>query len=1685
MTCYRRLSHGITLLLSFLIVSLATADDRIVSLTEALILEVLSANDTEGAQSQGSLMADHTLTDLANERARALAENARSESGVVLAMTIPDSIASLIDAPLLEYVEEYSELEGHLTATSLEYHDSSRDYQITLQPTDASETVFLHFDGPPPVLPIGHLVRVRGTLLPRLDDDTESAARRMVVSSDDDALEEVITEPDIIIAPPAVGIQRTGVFVARFSDEPIFAAGSSYDNEWRKLNDLVRLHSMGRSWLSLERVGNVELATSHTCDVQLIRQHIDQTLAKSNIDIIKYDRVFVVLPTLECEWRTHTTFPGSPTVVVVSGEPNTKLMLRAFLNSLGIPGHFSSSCEYDPIHSECQSRTESEPEYLDDVNAISISPVDKESLGWIGREQIKELRILEGGGYYRIFASGYVNTNRRMALKFERPAPLLQLETTYYIEYRTTRTVHAERLESEVVVYIVSGGRIADVVNLTSPKPVSLELQDAISVSVGRFVDHAAGLEIEVVSAYPRAVDLDISFDPTACVPAAPDIAIAPSVTPYLSAESTIRFSLAITSRDSEQCGLTRPTLHLQAPNGWTVQQDRETPLLQPGDTLQMDVSVTIPPSAGPGFHDLGWTVQGDAPIGAHRSTMLFVMPHPAHSGTDYNTVQRKIFEHVGGAHPESASGAASANITYTLAQSGAASANITYTLAQSGRVSLAVYDANGKLVRTLLNAQQQSAGSQSVFWDGNGDDGTALPDGTYTWKLLQTQGLNAELITILGSTVPGYAPGVTLEHPWYPDLENGYWRHETFGNHSGPTSITSDETGIYLAAGISEVAVEAVKISLDGETRLWGANQPDAWIGRYSMDVMDDKLFSLGQDAYVYVHDRNVPNLLSQAVGVGPNQIGYRFDALFPGSERLMNGSPNHWDGSPGRLGTDQRMDLAARNVGGTSHLVLSYLDHNLVQWRDPVTGAVLDSVSVPSPSGIEVDTNGNVLVVSADKIYRFSRSNKTVQTVASGLTSPWRIAVDSRNNEILVTERGTSQQIKRLSSAGILLATYGRLGGRPLSGPYDPTIGFFELVDIDAMQNGDILVVEWGTQVAPRRMVRLAPNGTFLREWNGSPSWTKQIHPDPDDPTTVWYDGGGAHLIRAKVDYEAKTWWIDATFRTLAPFQVGYFGDEDGWGYSAFHDSWHVRKHNGQTYFLNDNNNGQNLIMIARLDEAAGKVKLCTAIGFHNENGAYEKNLGPAGDGIPDNQAFQWVDQNGDGEAQSTEWTSYPFQTFPWVLGWTRSDSNFSFVGSNQGDGRVYLVDVVGWSAAGCPVYRDLKQISDSPPWGEPLPSGSTTGKIWPFVYRSDSGEVYSVINDNLTAWGMPTQTHVAKWKADGNLAWMIKSNMVANPNDDDYDHTNNVQPPHGKVYAFRAIVGVTSNGSVVANDYQGGWEGYPLPIHYAWDKDGLWVGGLFEPGRVDLAAADRFLYNNGSDNLVGALWENATTGDIYFYDVGGAGDSNPRIYKITGWNNWVRMSGTVGGATVPTPTASLSANPTSISSGQSSTLSWSSTDATSCTGVNFSTGGAVAESVSVSPIQTTTYSLSCSGAGGSASDSATVTVTPPSETTAPVISNISASDLGGKYDDIRWKVVWATNERSDSLVRYGTSAGNLSLSVSASALVLAHALEIPNLKRKTTIYYTVTSKDAAGNSATSPVQSFTTGGRPPKAG
>lgn len=81
-------------------------------------------------------------------------------------------------------------------------------------------------------------------------------------------------------------------------------------------------------------------------------------------------------------------------------------------------------------------------------------------------------------------------------------------------------------------------------------------------------------------------------------------------------------------------------------------------------------------------------------------------------------------------------------------------------------------------------------------------------------------------------------------------------------------------------------------------------------------------------------------------------------------------------------------------------------------------------------------------------------------------------------------------------------------------------------------------------------------------------------------------------------------------------------------------------------------------------------------------------------------------------------------------------------------------------------------------------------------------------------------------------------------------------------------------------------------------------------------------------------------------------------------------------VGGTAAALPIVSLLATPSTIDPGQSATLDWSATDATSCA-ADWSSSTATSGSVSVSPGVTTAYTMTCSGDGGSVSASVTVTV------------------------------------------------------------------------------------------------------------
>jgi hypothetical protein len=75
-------------------------------------------------------------------------------------------------------------------------------------------------------------------------------------------------------------------------------------------------------------------------------------------------------------------------------------------------------------------------------------------------------------------------------------------------------------------------------------------------------------------------------------------------------------------------------------------------------------------------------------------------------------------------------------------------------------------------------------------------------------------------------------------------------------------------------------------------------------------------------------------------------------------------------------------------------------------------------------------------------------------------------------------------------------------------------------------------------------------------------------------------------------------------------------------------------------------------------------------------------------------------------------------------------------------------------------------------------------------------------------------------------------------------------------------------------------------------------------------------------------------------------------------------------------PSPTINLSAEPTSVLLENTSTLTWSSTNATSCSATwTTKTGTSGSEAVTISTAGDNSFSISCTGAGGSGSASVTV--------------------------------------------------------------------------------------------------------------
>lgn len=153
------------------------------------------------------------------------------------------------------------------------------------------------------------------------------------------------------------------------------------------------------------------------------------------------------------------------------------------------------------------------------------------------------------------------------------------------------------------------------------------------------------------------------------------------------------------------------------------------------------------------------------------------------------------------------------------------------------------------------------------------------------------------------------------------------------------------------------------------------------------------------------------------------------------------------------------------------------------------------------------------------------------------------------------------------------------------------------------------------------------------------------------------------------------------------------------------------------------------------------------------------------------------------------------------------------------------------------------------------------------------------------------------------------------------------------------------------------------------------------------------------------------------------------------------WVRRD-SVFPDSAPAPTLNLAANPSSVSPGGSSTLSWTSTNTTSCTasagwsGAKATVGSEVISGISIA----TTYTLGCTGTGGSVSRSVTVNVTVP----APTVQ-IEITPLTVETNELA-TITWSSTNAATCQLNDGQSVRDVAAAGSATTMRATPAQLIP---------------------------------------
>ena len=817
--------------------------------------------------------------------------------------------------------------------------------------------------------------------------------------------------------------------------------------------------------------------------------------------------------------------------------------------------------------------------------------------------------------------------------------------------------------------------------------------------------------------------------------------------------------------------------------------------------------------------------------------------------------------------------------------------ADIPFTLAQPGNVSVAIYDAQGRLVRELARAQPMTLGSHSLTWDGLDRQGTPQPPGTYTWKLLLSKGFESKFLGVVGVN-----PVVQPYDPWV-------------GNNDGPSAIAWDESGWYVGSDGSEGIPAYRKQSPDSRRRPWQKDWMEAWQGPIAMASADGVLFVLQQNGKIVALNRETGAHKTYSDDAGKVRP-LAWDVLAPDDNRDGNGgvttSPMDMDARDRRLVVSaEKFDLV-RLYSSEAPAVPKKA--SLAMLQQATEERLLRTESVPAPKGVALGAEGVMYVISDGRVLAFGKQRE-VFVAADQLENPHRLSVDTASGDVLVAEVGPSHQIKRFDRAGKLVATYGRKGGRQ-DGPFVAT-DFRELRDVVATGEGGFLLCEGNESL--RRTARFDRNGALLGQWFGGTPFFNQASATSQRPNEIWFDAGYAALGVAKMDFEKHTWEIIASYGYEA------FGD----GLFPRHDSfrhWRVREKNGITYVVHESG------AVLRLDTATQRLVPAAIAGLLRDKKKVPHPLQEAAmqqqlDLAKFSGLYTWSDLNGDGAFQPLEFCFHatePGRNAPSIgIAPCFIDENWNLIFSQDtytGKGAPWVVlPNLAKPDALAPAWDWNRSEPAKAEWPAEIAEihGAESRGIW----RGPDGAVYQIVAGNRAPTAdrhNPTfpgfrsgSVRVIRWNPDGSVAWSVGKHSHLEPF---------AGAKAGEYHDPTRILGVVQNCVVVAD--RSAW---PASV---WTADGLYAGSFLDRHVDDGLPANLYAWwreKRPHPDKPGEFVNPQTLDpdtpipyDVlggYLLPVPGAdplwmpmGESSSVVYRVGGWTGWERQEGRLTLDTIP---------------------------------------------------------------------------------------------------------------------------------------------------------------------------------------